>query len=332
MILAILSALSLASVATAAISALFNLKGESQIQGWATAGAGTLGLVLALLGHSTRTLDLTTVLGVLLFGGIAGAGWNPKGKKYLLAAGAGALFLGVVPRLLVTLALGGGVAFAGLSLPWAVARAAGFVAFACATGAVLLGAKRSVRLPIGGLPARLHSLHRALGVAAILALAVHLFALWADSFVSFGWAQLLLVPWTSSYRPFAVTLGFLAMVSLILTAASGLLRKHIPGWKIVHFLSWATFALGLIHGIFAGSDTGSPLALAFYFAALVAVGITWLRRSREPEANKAKRAKEAAQVRHPVNGLVSRARPKVAAALAEEPARSKTVSSEVGER
>lgn len=326
MILVILSALSLASVATAAISALFNLDGESQIQGWATAGAGTLGLVLALLGHSTQTLDLTTVLGVLLFGGIAGAGWNPKGKRCLLAAGAAALFLGVVPRLLATVAPAGSIAFTGLSLPWAIARAAGFVAFACATGAVLLGTKRSARLPVGGLPARLHSLHRALGVAAIVALSVHLFALWSDRFVSFSWAQLLLVPWTASYRPFAVTFGFLTMIALILTASSGLLRQYFPGWRIVHLLAWAMFALGLIHGIFAGSDTGSPLALAFYFAALVAVGITWLRRFREPETEK-----EAAQVHSSARQPASRER-FAAAAQTKKTGKDKTASSKDGDK
>jgi len=284
---AILSGLSLVMAITSAVSALSNLKGESQVQGWTTAGAGTLALVFALLGRSTRTLDLATVLGVLLFGGIAGAGWAPKGKRHLLAAGAAALSLGVVPRLLATLSAPTGTpSFTGLSLPWAVARAAGFVAFACATGAVLLGTRRSARLPVGGLPARLHSMHRALGAAALVALSVHLFALWTDSFVSFSWAQLLLVPWTSSYRPLAVTLGFLAMVAMVLTASSGLLRRHLSGWRTVHLLAWATFALGLVHGILAGSDTGSLPAIGFYLAALVAVGITWLRRFGERPAGR----------------------------------------------
>jgi integrase len=33
---------------------------------------------------------------------------------------------------------------------------------------------------------------------------------------------------------------------------------------IVHALAYVTFALSLVHGLMAGSDTGSPLALAFY--------------------------------------------------------------------
>ena len=159
-----------------------------------------------------------------------------------------------------------------------MARAAGFVAFLSATGAVLLGTRRPARLPVGGLPARVYALHRALGIAAVLALVVHLVALWLDSFVQFSWTQLLLTPWTSSYRPLAVTLGFLAMVALLLTAASGGLRRLLSGWRAVHALAYVTFGLGLIHGLLAGSDTGSPVALAFYLTALIAVGWTLFRR------------------------------------------------------
>lgn len=159
-----------------------------------------------------------------------------------------------------------------------MARSAGFVAFLAATGAVILGTRRPSRLPIGGLSARVYALHRALGIVAVLGMIVHLVALWADAFVEFTPSQLLLLPWTSAYEPFAVTLGWLAMISLVLTAASGGLRRLLPGWRIVHALAFLTFALGLVHGLLAGSDSGSPWALAFYFAALLTVGWTAYRR------------------------------------------------------
>jgi hypothetical protein len=34
----------------------------------------------------------------------------------------------------------------------------------------------------------------------------------------------------------------------------------------MHGLAYVTFALSLVHGLMAGSDTGSPRALAFYAA------------------------------------------------------------------
>jgi hypothetical protein len=107
---------------------------------------------------------------------------------------------------------------------------------------------------------------------------VHLTALWLDSFVQLSWLQLLAFPWTSSYRPLAVTLGFLAMVALILTTGSGALRRHLPGWRIVHALAYLTFGLSVFHGILAGSDTHSAWAICLYAGALAGVGVTLLRR------------------------------------------------------
>ena len=274
----LLACLALALAGAATITAAFTLRGEESLQGWVVAGLGTIGLALAALGHTTGTFDLATVVGVVIFGGIAGVGWRPQAYKTLLPIGLLALCIGLGPRVLAVYAVGGGAVVAGGSLTWAVARSAGFVAFLAATGAVLLGVRRPVRLPVGGLPARVYALHRALGLTAVLALLVHLTALWLDSFVQLSWLQLLAAPWTSSYRPAAVTLGFMAMVALFLTAASGALRKRLPGWRIVHALAYLTFGLSVVHGLLAGSDTHSAWAICLYAGALAAVGVTSLRR------------------------------------------------------
>jgi len=282
MIPALLGLLPLALGGAATIIASFTLDGDSSFQGWSVAALGALDLTFAMIGHTTGPLDLATVLGIVTFGGIAGAGWNPRGRGGYLVLGFASLIVGLLPHLLAVLTFGGTIGASavagGGSLAWAVARAAGFAAFLSSTGAVLLGVRRPARLPVGGLPARLFALHRAFGITAVLAVAVHLIALWADSFVPFSWVQLLAMPWTSSYRPFAVTLGFLAMISLLLTAASGGLRRVLPGWRAVHMASYLTFGLSIFHGLLAGSDSGSPIALLLYLAALVAVGVTLLRR------------------------------------------------------
>jgi sulfoxide reductase heme-binding subunit YedZ len=273
-----LDAFSLGLAGAATIVAAFTLEGNSPPQGWTVAFLSTSALVLAMFSNTMSPLDLATAFGAVLFGGIAGAGWNPRGKQTLLAVGLIFLVVGLIPRLVAVLALGGPAGVASTSLPWAVARAAGFVAFLSATGAVLLGTRSPARLPVGGLPARLYALHRALGITAILAVAVHLISLWLDTFIQYSWVQLLLAPWTASYRPFAVTFGFLALISLVATASSGALRTVLSGWRTVHLLAYATFALGLVHGILAGSDSGSLLAILFYVVALFAVVLTLLRR------------------------------------------------------
>ena len=264
---------------------------------WAAASLGALGLAAAAVAGSVRPLDLAAVAGVVLVGGVAGAGWTPRSRGVLLALGLIGFAAALFARLQASSDLFGGPEVLG-QLTWAVARSSGFAAFLAATGAVVLGARRPSALPIGGLPARVYALHRALGMASVLALAVHLTFLWLDSFVEFTWGQLLLVPWTSVYRPFAVTLGWLAATSLLLTAASGGFRRLIPGWRVVHALAYLTFALGLVHGLMAGSDSGSPWAIAFYAATLLAVAWTLTRRFRRSPAP-ASRAREGSTAKAP---------------------------------
>ena len=247
---------------------------------WSGSASGVLGLVAASAG-SIRPLDLAAVAGVVLLGGVAGAGWSPRGKSVLLALGTLGFAAMLYTRLQAfTEPFDGRAVLEGFT--WGVARSSGFVAFLAATGAVVLGARRPSALPIGGLPARVYALHRALGIAAIMAMAVHLVALWTDDFVEFTWNQLLFLPWTSEYEPLAVTLGWLAMISLFLTAASGGLRRLLPGWRVVHALAYLTFALGLVHGLLAGSDSGAPWALGLYATTLLAVAWTLARRFKRP--------------------------------------------------
>ena len=290
-----------ALIAALGIALAFILKKETTALAWSASTLSVFGLAAAAVGSSIRLLDLATVAGIVLVAGVAGAGWTPPGRSAILVLGVLGLGAGLFARFAALAAV---VPVAGTGwetvlaavpdqLTWGVARSVGFVAFLAATGAVILGTRRPSGLPIGGRHARIYALHRALGITAVLGMAVHLVALWADDFVEFTLSQLLLLPWTSVYEPFAVTLGWLAMISLALTAASGGLRRLLPGWRIVHALSFLTFALGLVHGLLAGSDSDSPWALAFYLAVLLAVGWAVYRRlfrSKLPSRHDRKKA------------------------------------------
>ena len=146
---------------------------------------GALGLVLAAGSLTINPADLGTALSVVLLAGILGAGWNPQGKPiYLVVAYAG-LLVGILARFVAFASVLGGnsIVAASNTLPWDLTRSAGFVAFLCATGAVIFGTRRLSHLPLRGLPARIYASHRALGIAAVLALAVHLVALRLDTFI-----------------------------------------------------------------------------------------------------------------------------------------------------
>jgi sulfoxide reductase heme-binding subunit YedZ len=267
--------------AALAVYTMITSRGVADPPVWAASSLGALGLSIAAVTGSVRPLDLAAVAGVVLVGGVAGAGWGPRARGVLLALGLLGFAVAFFARLYAFSQLRGSPEVLE-QLTWAVARSSGFAAFLAATGAVVLGARRPSALPIGGLPARVYALHRALGIASILATGVHLVAVWADDFVEGTWGQHLFVPWTSGHRPFAATLGWLAMISLLLTAASGGLRRVIPGWRVVHALAYLTFALGLVHGLMAGSDSGSPWALVLYAATLLAVAWTLTCRFKQP--------------------------------------------------
>ena len=76
-------------------------------------------------------------------------------------------------------------------LAWYVARSSGIVAWATVTASILWGLTLSGRLVRKrGVPAWLLDLHRFLGTLSVVFVAIHVFGLWADNFVYFGWREL----------------------------------------------------------------------------------------------------------------------------------------------
>jgi hypothetical protein len=141
-------------------------------------------------------------------------------------------------------------------LAWYVARSSGLVAWALVTASILWGLALSTRLiRRRGVPAWLLDLHRFLGLLSLLFVAVHLLALWADSYVVFGWSELF-VPMASSYRPGAVAWGIAATFLLVAVEVTSWLMKHLPRrvWHGVHLCSFGLFFAASVHGFQAGAD------------------------------------------------------------------------------
>ena len=87
---------------------------------------------------------------------------------------------------------------------------------------------------------------------------VHLLGLVADSTVHFGVAQIL-VPFTSSWRPLAVSFGVLALWTLIAVFVTSLLRDRLSRrvWHAIHMSSYVTWIAVSAHLLGAGTDTFS---------------------------------------------------------------------------
>lgn len=156
---------------------------------------------------------------------------------------------------------------------WILARASGLLAYGLLTASVLAGLVLRAR-PFGTAlkPATVTDLHRFLALLGLGALSLHGLALLLDTAVPISLADLF-VPGIAPYRPLATGLGALAAELMVVVYASFSLRKRIGArnWRRLHWTTYLVFALATIHGLAAGTDSGTTWALALYGAATGAV-------------------------------------------------------------
>lgn len=159
---------------------------------------------------------------------------------------------------------------------WFVARAGGIVALALSAAAVWWGLLFSSKVMQGRpKPKWLLDLHRYLGGSALVFTIIHMVALVADSYVSFGLYELL-VPFASTWNPGAVAWGIVGFYLLVAVEVTSLFMQRVPRtlWKWIHLSSYVMLWAGLIHGLQAGTDASHPLYQAGTYGA---VGLTvWL--------------------------------------------------------
>ena len=159
---------------------------------------------------------------------------------------------------------------------WYLARAAGMLAAILMVGALVLGVLAATRaLKEIDRPAWLVALHRWFSVLTVIAVVTHLVALVADSYVHFGLVELL-VPFTSSWRPLAVTLGVAALYLFAVVHISSLAMKRLPKvwWRRLHTLSYLSVWAAIMHAGTAGTDTANvvyrAVALVLTMVAMLA--------------------------------------------------------------
>jgi len=164
---------------------------------------------------------------------------------------------------------------------WSIARTAGFTAFAALTFAMAWGmlvAGRAARPAVAAV-----AIHRFLSSLGLVAIAVHVAALLADRYARVDPSMLV---GRGGVRP-SLLAGAVAMWLAILLPLSFRLRRwrwiSQRAWRLLHWLGYATWAAALAHGAAAGTDSGTPIALATYAAAagvVVTAGCIRLRARR----------------------------------------------------
>jgi methionine sulfoxide reductase heme-binding subunit len=189
-------------------------------------------------------------VGVLL-GGLAGA---------LLSI---ALLPSALPDLIVTLT------GAQPSMFWFLARSSAWAAYMLLWSAMALGlmiTSKTAKIWPGGLEA--FELHKFVSLLALAMSLFHAFILLGDSFLPISLGQILVPFSVDAYQPFWVGVGQLCAYSLGLLCLSFYVRRRITQrvWRLIHFLSFFTFAGVLFHAVNSGTDAGSPAATLVFVA------------------------------------------------------------------
>lgn len=142
---------------------------------------------------------------------------------------------------------------------WYANRASGAVCLVLFTAVVLLGIAVRLRARLPGLPRfGTVALHRALSLSATAFLALHIAFAVIDGYVDIGVIDVL-VPFVSSYQPFWLGLGTVALDLALAVLVTSLLRARIGhrAWRATHLLAYASWPVALAHGIGIGTDTGT---------------------------------------------------------------------------
>jgi sulfoxide reductase heme-binding subunit YedZ len=166
---------------------------------------------------------------------------------------------------------------------WITSRAAGVVALLASSAAVTLGLLIGGRV-MKGRATQLRTTHEALALATIAALVLHAGALLGDSYLSPSLADVT-VPLVSGYQRIWTTTGIVAGWMLIVLGLSYYARGRIgvARWRRLHRFTALAWLLGVLHGLFEGTDAGSLWFLAATAAAaLPALGLLAARLSQDP--------------------------------------------------
>jgi predicted ferric reductase len=140
---------------------------------------------------------------------------------------------------------------------WYTARATGVVALILLTLTVALGVAGSTRLSTPGLPRLVRSgLHRNISLLSVAFVATHVLTTVLDPYASIGITSAL-IPFTSHYRPFWLSLGTVAFDMLLALALTSMFRTRLSyrAWRAVHWLAYACWPIALWHGLGTGSDS-----------------------------------------------------------------------------
>ena len=158
-------------------------------------------------------------------------------------------------------------------LPWVFERLFAFLAYFAMTGSVIYGLLLSTKI----LDAIAHrpitfTLHQDLASIGLGLAAVHGMLLGLDKTVPFSLAQIA-IPVLAPHAPLWVAAGQVAFYLMAIVVGSFYVRRQIGqrAWRTLHYVTFLAFLGATVHGIMAGTSTGTPWAWWTYVGSLIVV-------------------------------------------------------------
>jgi predicted ferric reductase len=142
-------------------------------------------------------------------------------------------------------------------LPWVATRLVAFLSYFAIAGSVVYGLLLSTKIldAIAHRPVSF-ALHQDLAAIGLGLAGVHAVLLGLDAAVPFSLTDML-VPFVAPYRPLWVGIGQLTLYLVAVVLASFYLRRRIGqrSWRLLHYLTFLSFAGATAHGLLAGTDS-----------------------------------------------------------------------------
>lgn len=156
---------------------------------------------------------------------------------------------------------------------WYASRATGVVCLVLFSLVAILGilVNRQGRLP--GLPRfAVTGLHRNLSLLTVAFLGIHIVTAIADGYVDIPWFSTI-VPFTSGYERLWIGLGTVTVDLFAAVLVTSLLRDRLTPsvWRAVHWLSYVSYPVVVVHSMGASKDLRSGWLLALTMATVFAV-------------------------------------------------------------
>jgi len=157
---------------------------------------------------------------------------------------------------------------------WQLIRASGLTAAVLLTIAVAMGVSLNVRA-LDSLVKRawVYEVHQFVALLCLMMVGLHLLLVALNRHVPINLLESL-IPLASPWRPTAIALGTLGLYLSLVLVLSSYFKSAIGHrtWRIIHYGGFLGWAAAMLHGLAAGSDTGTVWVQYVYLAefALVA--------------------------------------------------------------